>query len=159
MGCLLFVGFVRDVLHDVLNAAVQNGAKTVQNQGFHHHIVPQAVKLGVVDAVVFDQGVLADALLLERFPQAVISYHATTTSPLYCKRDSCIIILCVYALYYEVEVVEMKLEMFFDLMFDAINEADGMPVKEIETDSERKVYVVVLEDGSRFEVMCSEGIL
>ena len=53
----------------------------------------------------------------------------------------------------------MKLEMFFDLMFDAINEADGMPVKEIETDSERKVYVVVLEDGSRFEVMCSEGIL
>ena len=26
----------------------------------------------------------------------------------------------------------MKLEMFFDLMFDAINEADGMPVKEIE---------------------------
>ena len=50
----------------------------------------------------------------------------------------------------------MKLEMFFDLMFDAINEADGMPVQEIESDCERKAYVVTLEDGSRFEVECRE---
>lgn len=53
----------------------------------------------------------------------------------------------------------MTLEMFFDLMFDAINEADGMPVKEIETDSERKVYVVTMEDGSRYDVICLEGCL
>lgn len=50
----------------------------------------------------------------------------------------------------------MKLEMFFDLMFDAINEADGMPVKEIETDFERKMFVVRLEDGSRFVVKCED---
>ena len=50
----------------------------------------------------------------------------------------------------------MKLEMFFDLIFDAINEADGMPVQEIETDYETKAYVVILEDGSRFEVVCRE---
>lgn len=53
----------------------------------------------------------------------------------------------------------MELEMFFDLMFDAINEAERIPVQEIETNYERKVYVVTLEDGSRFEVMCSEGLL
>ena len=46
--------------------------------------------------------------------------------------------------------------MFFDLMFDAINEADGMSVEEIVTDCERKTYVVTLEDGSRFEVVCRE---
>ena len=51
----------------------------------------------------------------------------------------------------------MELEMFFDLMFDAINEADGMPVKEIETDFERKRFVVRLEDGSRFEVECKDS--
>ena len=51
----------------------------------------------------------------------------------------------------------MELEMFFDLMFDAINEADGMPVKEIETDFERKMFVVRLEDGSEFAVKC-EGM-
>ena len=50
----------------------------------------------------------------------------------------------------------MKLEMFFDLMFDAINEADGMPVKEIETDFERKTFVVRLEDGIRFVVKCGD---
>ena len=48
----------------------------------------------------------------------------------------------------------MKLEMFFDLMFDAINEADGMPVKEIETDFETKTFVVKLEDGDEFKVKC-----
>ena len=49
----LFIAvFVRDVFHDVLNAAVQNGAKTVQNQGFDHHIVPQAVELGLADSIV-----------------------------------------------------------------------------------------------------------
>jgi hypothetical protein len=50
----------------------------------------------------------------------------------------------------------MELEMFFDLMFDAINEADGMPVKEIETDFERKTFVVRREDGSRFVVKCED---
>ena len=50
----------------------------------------------------------------------------------------------------------MNLEMFFDLMFDAINEADGMPVKEIETDFERKMFVVRLEDGNRFVVKCGD---
>ena len=50
----------------------------------------------------------------------------------------------------------MKLEMFFDLMFDAINEADGIPVQEIETDYKSKTYVVVLGDGSRFNVHCDE---
>lgn len=50
----------------------------------------------------------------------------------------------------------MELEMFFDLMFDAINEADGMPVKEIETDFETKSFIVRLEDGSEFEVKCRE---
>jgi hypothetical protein len=50
----------------------------------------------------------------------------------------------------------MKLEMFFDLMFDAINEADGMPVKEIVTDFETKTFVVRLEDGSRFVVKCED---
>lgn len=50
----------------------------------------------------------------------------------------------------------MQLEMFFDLMFDAINEADGMPVKEIETDFETKTFVVRVEDGGSFVVKCTE---
>ena len=48
----------------------------------------------------------------------------------------------------------MKLEMFFDLMFDAINEAEGLPIQEIETDFETKSFVVRLEDGSEFVVEC-----
>ena len=51
----------------------------------------------------------------------------------------------------------MKLEMFFDLMFDAINEADGIPVQEIKAEFERKSFVVVLADGSKFEVMCKDS--
>ncbi|GEM_PF-1700515 len=51
----------------------------------------------------------------------------------------------------------MEQEMFFDLMLDAINEADGMPVKEIVTDFETKTFVVRLEDGSVFEVKCDES--
>ena len=52
---------------------------------------------------------------------------------------------------------EMKLEMFFDMMFDAINEAEGLPVKEIETDFQTNTFVVQLEDESRFEVSCKEA--
>ena len=51
----------------------------------------------------------------------------------------------------------MKIEMFFDLLFDAINEADRMPVQEIRTDFETNTFVVRLEDGSKFEVKCKEA--
>ena len=95
----LFVVLVRDVFHDVLNAAIQDRAKSIQNQGFDHHVVPQAVKLGIVDSIVFDECVLADAILFEGFPQALVPYHSTTTSPLYFKRRGPIIILCVCAQY------------------------------------------------------------
>ena len=50
----------------------------------------------------------------------------------------------------------MDQELFFDLLFDAINEADGLPIKDIETDFQTNTYFVLLEDGSGFEVSCKE---
>jgi hypothetical protein len=41
------------------------------------------------------------------------------------------------------------------LIFDAINEVEGLPVEKIVTDFETKSYVVSLEDRSEFVVRCA----
>ena len=59
---LLFV--VRNIFHDVLHPAVQNAAEVIDGNCFNHHILSQTVQLGVINAIVSHQFILADIFSL-----------------------------------------------------------------------------------------------
>ena len=74
--CCFVVG---EVLHDVLYAAVQDGAQLVDGEDLDVFVVAQAVQLGAVDAVVGVQVVLGNAALAHGFPKTVVFDHKITS--------------------------------------------------------------------------------
>ena len=59
---------VGNVLHDILDPAMEDVAQTVDGVGLNIFVLAEAVKLGAVDVVVGVQGILGYAALLHRFP-------------------------------------------------------------------------------------------
>jgi hypothetical protein len=59
---------IGEMLHDILDAAVQNVAETVDGVDLHVPVLAEPVQLGAVDVVVGVQGILGYAALLHRFP-------------------------------------------------------------------------------------------
>ena len=59
---------VRNVLHDILDPAMEDVAQTVDGVGLNIFVLAEAVKLGAVDVVVGVQRILRYAALLHRFP-------------------------------------------------------------------------------------------
>ncbi len=50
----------------------------------------------------------------------------------------------------------MKLEYFKDKVFELLNDADNMSIKDIETNDREGKFTVSTQDGSVFEVSCSQ---
>ena len=48
----------------------------------------------------------------------------------------------------------MELNYFKDCLFDCMNESDALDVSEIEADEHGNRFLVTVQDGSRFEVIC-----
>ena len=71
---------VRDVLHNVFHAAVQDVAKPVDGVGFYILIMPKSVQLGAVYIIMSIEGVLRNAPFFHRLPQTVILNHPAFTS-------------------------------------------------------------------------------
>ena len=66
---------VWEMLHDVLNAALQDIAELVYCIDLHVFIVPEPVELGAVYIIMSVQVVLRNAPLLHGLPQTVVLYH------------------------------------------------------------------------------------
>ena len=67
--------FIWHIFNNIFNTAVQYAAQRVQNDRFDNHVLSQPLKLCLIYAVIFNQLILADIFLFQRFPQRVISYH------------------------------------------------------------------------------------
>ena len=50
----------------------------------------------------------------------------------------------------------MKLEFFKDKMFDLLNDADTIRIKDIEANDKEGTFLVSTQDGSVFEVRCRQ---
>ena len=50
----------------------------------------------------------------------------------------------------------MKLEYFKDKLFDLLNDADTITIKDIETNDKEGTFRVSMQDGSVFEVRCRQ---
>ena len=68
------------MLHDVLNAALQDVAELVYGIDLHVFIVPEPVELGAVYIIVSVEIILRNAPLLHGLPQAVVFYHFDSPS-------------------------------------------------------------------------------
>lgn len=51
-----------------------------------------------------------------------------------------------------------KLNYFKDKMFDLLNDADDMGIKDIETNDRKGIFRVTLQEGGTFEVECRQAI-
>jgi hypothetical protein len=70
---------IGEMLHDILDAAVQNVAKTVDGVDLHVPVLAEPVQLGAVDVVVGIEVVLGHAALLHCFPKPIIFDHTSTS--------------------------------------------------------------------------------
>ncbi|MDE6363371.1 MAG: hypothetical protein K2O40_14650 [Lachnospiraceae bacterium] len=50
----------------------------------------------------------------------------------------------------------MKLEYFKDKLFELLNDADTIKIKDIETNDKEGTFTVSIQDGSVFEVRCCQ---
>lgn len=50
-----------------------------------------------------------------------------------------------------------ELDYFKDKLFDLLNEADSLDVKDIETDDRKNIFRVSLQGGGVFEVECRQA--
>ena len=66
---------VREMLHDVLDAALEDVAEFVDGIDLHVLIVPEPVELGAVYIIMGIKIILGNALLLHGLPQTVVCYH------------------------------------------------------------------------------------
>ena len=66
---------VGEMLHDILDAAVQDVAELINGVDLYILIVPQPVELGAVYVVMGVQVILGNAPLLHGLPQTVVFYH------------------------------------------------------------------------------------
>lgn len=51
-----------------------------------------------------------------------------------------------------------KLDYFKDKIFDLLNDADEIGIKDIETNDKKGIFKVMLQDGGIFEVECRQLI-
>ena len=51
-----------------------------------------------------------------------------------------------------------ELEYFKDKIFDLLNEADEIEIKDIETYDKKGIFKVLLQDGCMFEVECRQVV-
>lgn len=51
-----------------------------------------------------------------------------------------------------------KLDYFKDKIFDLLNDADEIGIKDIETNDKKGIFKVLLQDGGIFEVECRQLI-
>lgn len=49
-----------------------------------------------------------------------------------------------------------KLDYLKDKIFDLLNEADEMDIRDIETNDKKGIFKVLLQDGNIFEVKCRQ---
>ena len=73
---------VWNMLHDILDFALQNITQPVDGVGFDVPVLAEPVQLGTIDVVVGIQVVLGHPALLHGFPQSVIFDHASTSKNL-----------------------------------------------------------------------------
>ena len=66
---------VWEMLHDVLDAALQNVAEFVNGIDLHVLVVPEPVELGTVYIIMGVQIILGNTPLLHGLPQTVVFYH------------------------------------------------------------------------------------
>ena len=66
---------VGEMLHNVLDAALQDVAELVDGVDLHVLIVPEPIELGAVYIVMGIKIILGNALLLHGLPQTVVCYH------------------------------------------------------------------------------------
>ena len=66
---------VREMLHNVLNPALQDVAELVYGIDLHVFVVPEPVELGAVYIIMGIKIVLRNAPLLHGLPQTVVCYH------------------------------------------------------------------------------------
>ena len=66
---------VREMLHDVLDAALQDVAELVNGVDLHVLIVPEPIELGAVYIIISIKIILRNAPLLHGLPQTVVLYH------------------------------------------------------------------------------------
>ena len=66
---------VGEMLHDVLDAALQDVAELVDGIDLHVFIVPEPIELGAVYIIMGIKIVLGNAPLLHGLPQTVVLYH------------------------------------------------------------------------------------
>ena len=66
---------VREMLHDVLDTALQDVAELVDGIDLHILIVPEPIELGAVYIIMGIKIVLRNAPLLHGLPQTVVFYH------------------------------------------------------------------------------------
>lgn len=66
---------VREMLHDVLDAALQDVAELVDGIDLHVLIVPEPIELGAVYIIMGIKIILGNTPLLHGLPQTVVLYH------------------------------------------------------------------------------------
>ena len=66
---------VWEMLHNVLDATLQDVAELVNGVDLHVLIVPEPVELGAVYIIMSVKIILGNALLLHGLPQTVVCYH------------------------------------------------------------------------------------
>ena len=66
---------VGEMLHNVLDAALQDVAELVDGIDLHVLIVPEPVELGAVYIIMGIKVILRNAPLLHGLPQTVVCYH------------------------------------------------------------------------------------
>ena len=66
---------VREMLHDVLDAALQDVAELVDGIDLHVLIAPEPVELGAVYIIMGIKIILGNTPLLHGLPQTVVFYH------------------------------------------------------------------------------------
>ena len=66
---------VREMLHNVLDAALENVAELVDGVDLHVFVVPEPVELGAVYIIMGIKIILGNTPLLHGLPQTVVLYH------------------------------------------------------------------------------------
>ena len=52
----------------------------------------------------------------------------------------------------------MKKQMFMDMLFDAVNDSDNLPIRDISTNSKKNTINVYLNDGTEFKILCKQCV-
>ena len=119
----------------------------------HHPVIPQPLKLRLIDTVVFDQPVLADVFRFQRSPQRVIADHDITPLVFYGEMSYNNMVRVYTILFYK-EPTAMELNYLKDHLFDLLNESDCLSVTDIEANDTLNTFRITVPDGSVFVISC-----